>query len=55
MNMKTAEKSSENETQPFCNYFWSVSSHLACQVFICYPSWNPFDVNGLEIGQSSSV
>ena len=47
MNTKTARKSSENETQPgFCNHFWSVSIHLACKVFLCYPPWNLIDVSG---------
>ena len=30
MNTKTGRKSSENETQPFCNHFWSISSRLPC-------------------------
>ena len=30
INTKTGRKSSENETQPFCNHFWSISSHVPC-------------------------
>ena len=30
MNTKTGRKSSENETQPFCNHLWSISSRLTC-------------------------
>ena len=30
MNTKTARKFSENETQPFCNHFRNISSHLGC-------------------------
>ena len=31
---KKARTLSENVTQPFCNDFWSISSHLTCEVFV---------------------